>query len=283
MKVKLKFLLVLSLIIFFQHYVEANCSEQLGVRDSESSQDSELHSLADELQESCAGKIQCNEENLKTSLEKAWNARGLKAYAAISAVMIGSSSLAAVLSSLISSENPALSYFVASIISQITTLGVYVVGAPIWEPLQSKIRGKAYQLTGHHQELIEGGNFLEQQYFRTNKRLTLNEQMSRNVLRDYIKTVTQSLYDAKKAAADREQEYIAAQIAEVYVRLSFLYPDVDPTSLIILNAIHTAFTHYVEEPESYIPMVLAKIREFDPGFTNEEVIDLWLMSKAHRE
>ena len=180
----------------------------------------------------------------------------LKSYSVIASVMVGSSSLAALLSSLVGENSPALTYFAATFLSQLSSLGVYVVGAPIWEPLQSKVRAMAYRKTGEHQEANEIHSFLEKQYFRTNRQLTINEQMSRNILRDYVLMVSMAFDSARHASSTRDFDRVARQIAEVAVRLNKLYPDVDPKDPLVVRAIHIAFTDFIELPSDFSELVL---------------------------
>jgi len=236
----------------------------------------DVDELVQNLEKNCSPQA-CDQEAVTKSLFSSLKNRNVKAYAAISSVMIGSSSLVAYLSTLVSKDHPALSYFVATFLSQITSLGVYVVGAPIWEPLQSKIRAFAYRMTGTYQDNLPTHNFLERQYFKTNKALSLNEQMSRNVIKDYIKTLTQTLYFAKRASVENDYDYITSQLAEIAVRLRFLYPDVNPTNKIVVNAVHAGFTDFIVAPESYVARTLAKIKELDPVNDYGKTIEAWLV------
>ncbi len=279
------FILVLTSVATTLQSAPSSCNENLIKAASNSklfheSNDEQILeaslSISAQLEEKCSPQQGCQTDFVhKTVFDHLIDTKG-KAYAAIAAIMLSSSSVAAVLASLTGESNPALSYFVATFLSQITSLGVYVVGAPFWEPLQSKIRAMAYKATGQHQENDKSHSFLEQQYFRTNRSLSLNAQMSRNVIRDYLKTVTQSLYDAKKAANIGEVDYIAAQIAEVAVRLNILYPDVNPSSKIVLDSVRTAFTNFIDQPESLIQPTLEYTEQLDPSFDYTEIITNWL-------
>ncbi|MCB0357315.1 MAG: hypothetical protein KDD40_09925 [Bdellovibrionales bacterium] len=237
-----------------------------------------IEEFAQDLTQECATPA-CEPQKMSQWLFKNLiNDRG-RAYAAISAVMIGSSSLAAFLSSLVSQESPALSYFVATFLSQVSTLGFVVVGAPLWEPLQSKIRAMAYKVTGQHQEQKTTNSFLDRQYFATNKILTLNEQMSRNITHYYTLALRQTFLEAKKLALREEDDYVAAQIAETAVRLRAWFPDVNPQGKEVLFAIHKAFTEFIDQPQKYIPLVLEHIRQMDTENDYSETVTAWLTLK----
>ncbi|MCB9025578.1 MAG: hypothetical protein H6625_04610 [Bdellovibrionaceae bacterium] len=280
----IRYLLLTSILVFTStHLVWASCNHEL-----ETERASEnvkawppnaplVEVLEEELKKNCDNES-CDQEAITKSIFSVLKNDNVKAYAAITSVMVGSSSLVAFLSTLVSKDHPALAYFMATFLSQITSLGVFVVGAPIWEPLQSKIRAYAYRMTGNHQKNVQTHNFLEKQYFTTNVALSLNEQMSRNVIKDYIKTLTQTLYFAKRASHEGDNDYITSQIAELAVRLHFLYPDVNPTSKIVVNAVHAGFTDFIQDPESYIDFVLIKIRDLDPINDYTETIHTWLVS-----
>jgi hypothetical protein len=265
------------LIFFVNHkVVKANtinhCSRELS-KHSEIPLDSVSISITDDLKQSCS-EVDCSPQTIKKSVYKRLMDSKFKAYAALASVMLSTSAASAFIANSVGENNPGLSYFIATFLSQLTSLGVYVVGAPFWEPLQSKIRVLAYKTTGEHQEIQEPFDLLEQQYFRTNRTLSLNSQMSRNVLRDYIKTLTQSLYEAKKF--ENDLEYVCAQIAEVAVRLKTLYPDVNPSDPLIINSVRMVFTRFIHSPQALIPKVLDYINELDDPILYEDIIRGWL-------
>ena len=161
-----------------------SCHEEIA---STSDQDDRFRlKLAKRLKELC-GRQTCDRlsilKGLSDTIRSSPRYRRAKSYMALVGIMVGTSSLTLAVSSAVGPEHSMLSGFLTIFLSQITALGVYVVGAPIWEPLTSAIRARGYMHT-HPQDVdLQAGSLqeLEDQYFRTNSMLSINAQMSRNI------------------------------------------------------------------------------------------------------
>lgn len=235
--------------------------------------------LAEELSKNCQENF-CDKEALQKSVFNTLITRKTLSYAAIVSVMMGTSTIAAIVSELVSNKSPALTYFVATFLSQVTSIGFFVVGAPFWEPLQSKVRAKSYRMTGEHQIESESDDLLEQLYYRTNKSYSLNQQMSRNIITYYNKLLKQTLYYVNSLNPDPNDKaqikYIATQIAEVMTSLTSLYAEVDHKNPLVTNAFRAAFTDFLPQPMIYREEILKSAKVFDPDKDYSEIVDYWL-------
>ncbi|MCJ8276552.1 MAG: hypothetical protein MJK18_06905, partial [Bdellovibrionales bacterium] len=115
------------------------------------------------------------QDQLENSSLKRSSRRG---YAILIGAMVGS----AALTTYLSTHLPSHLQFTSVFLSQVTTLGVFVLGAPIWEPLSSRFRKWAFGV----RSIVEVKNEdhqgqLENTWSRTQEEYSLNAQMSRNV------------------------------------------------------------------------------------------------------
>lgn len=193
-----------------------------------------------------------------------------KAYLTITSVMIGTSALTAYLSLKFNTDTPMLSHFLSTFLGSVTTIGIFVVGSPIWEPLQSFIRSRAFKLFSD----LENRDVLEKQYFDTNIRLSINAQMSRNIFRDYIKTASQSFHVAR-THLNTDHDYSIEQIAEIIIRLHELFPDVDPSNKTIVRSIQSTFYTNLENPSQFRNQIAARLKDMDPETNHQKTLEAW--------
>ena len=203
-----------------------------------------------------------------------------RGYAVLVAAMVGSAAVSTYLGSHLTSHFQFLSVFV----SQVSTLGVYMFGAPIWEPLSSKFRKLAFTVKG---DSSLGGRIgdphLEALWHGTQENYGLNEQMSRNVLNQFIVAVRQNFYEAYRAHASPDQGYSADQVAEAAYRLKVLFREIPPDDPSVTASIRSAFTDHVVVDTRYVALVRSKIAGLDPDFDSaetrayyREVLRAWL-------
>lgn len=150
------------------------------------------------------------------------NARG---YAVIVSVMLLSAGVSSFISAHIAKDYPFMTYF----ISQLSILGIVVIGAPIWEPLSSYVRSKAFRLK---KDVLPNDSFdksyLEELWHLTQQKYSINSQMSRNVVASALNNIQLNLYHSYKAFQEGDRHYAILQIASMAVRLRTLFSEIHP-------------------------------------------------------
>ncbi len=204
------------------------------------------------------------EQDLK---RKGISAREARGYAILIATMVAS----AAATTYVSSALPPSFQFVSHFLAQVSTLGVFVFGAPIWEPLSSGFRKMAF---GVRSQTVGPGGVLDPDFEalwrRTQEHYSLNAQMSRNVINQFLISVHQNFYEAHRAIQSRNSVYAADQIAEAAFRLKTLFRDIDPEDPSVASAIRTAFTNHVVVDSEFVTSVFARIEKLDVSFASGE-------------
>lgn len=205
-----------------------------------------------------------------------------RGYAVLIGAMVGSAALTTHLGSHINHDFQFLSVFV----SQVSTLGVFVLGAPIWEPISSRFRKWAFGI--RKTSSLNGLNDqqqLEAVWLRTQENYSLNAQMSRNVINQFILSVRQNFSDAHHAYQNPSKAYSADQIAEAAYRLRVLFKDIPPDDASVAAAVHASFTNHIEISTLFINLVIEKIKKLDNQFYDHlvqehyrRVLQSWLLS-----
>ena len=190
-------------------------------------------------------------------------ARRATGYAILIAAMVASAAVTSSLSAALPKHAQFLSYF----ISQVSTLGVYVFGAPIWEPLGSGFRKMAFGVEG---EAGGGDDALETMWRRTQHAYSLNEQMSRNVITSFLTSVRQNFYEAHRAATAHDPVYAVDQLAEAAVRLRRHFADISPRDESVAAAIRAAFTNSVTVDLAFRQRWRDAIDRLDPAAAGED-------------
>ncbi len=191
----------------------------------------------------------------------------VKGYSILVGTMVGS----AVLTTAISSHVPPGFQFVSIFITQVSTLGVYVLGAPIWEPMTSKFRKWAFGLNVDVGQKSPNSIQLEETWTRTQERYSLNAQMSRNVVSQFIFTVKENFYHAYRAHVSGDPVYAADQVAEAAYRMRILFADVSPGDPSVAAAVKSAFTGHVQIGPDFLPLVTSRLEALDADFNVAEV------------
>lgn len=211
----------------------------------------------------------------------------IRGYAVLVGTMVGSAALTAQATASL----PPSAKFLTALISQVGTIGILVVGAPIWEPVISVFRQWAFDFSnrdaGSSRRTPERQE-LEGLWRSTQAAYSQNAQMSRNVLELFIQGAHHNFVAAYRAMREWGNDgsghaYAADQIAEAAVRMRKLFEEIPPTDASVARAVRAAFTRHVEYPEGLIPEVTARIAELDADFTDprvaaryEEVLRVWL-------
>ena len=167
--------------------------------------------------------------------------------------------------------------FMAQFVGQLSTLGVYVVGAPIWEPMSSAFRKMAFDVNG---EAGPVDDQLEALWRRTQREYSINEQMSRNVIASFLMTAKMNFYQAHAAYA-RDPAYAAAQIAEAAVRVRRYFADISPRDQAVTAAVRAAFTDHAPVDQGFREAVMRAIATLDPvtpdlGAAYGDLLEAWL-------
>ena len=218
------------------------------------------------------------EHNAKQNGIESREARG---YALLIAAMIGSAALTTYLSASLPHNFQFLSQFLA----QVSTLGVYVLGAPIWEPIGSHFRKFSFgvrDLSGHG-ESDEEARYLNQQWGQTQKQYSLNEQMSRGVLSTLLNVLSTNFNIAREASLNGDVDLSTDQIAEAAYRQRLLFRDVDPHDRSLAAMVWTTFTNKVTVDADFRDKLNLRLKQLDAEWNLTEVrayydtlIEAWL-------
>ncbi len=185
--------------------------------------------------------------------------RSKRGYAILIASMVGSAALTTYLGTQLPPELQFASIFIA----QVSTLGVYILGAPIWEPLSSKFRKWAFGMSKDSSLGPSSSLQLESTWLRTQEHYSLNSQMSRNIISQFIFTLKENFYQAYRAYSENNPVYAADQIAEAAFRMKTLFKDVHPSDPSVAAAIQSAFTNHLEIAADFETLVWSRIETLD--------------------
>lgn len=181
----------------------------------------------------------------------------LRGYAILIGAMVGSAAITAKLTSML----PTHAQFLSQLVAQISTLGIFVLGSPIWEPITSGFRKFAFGINKNHEESNTDQKQLETLWLKTQENYSLNAQMSRNIINLFIASTRQNFYEAHRAFTEHNKEYSADQIAEAAVRLKMLFKEIPPNDPSVAIAIQTAFTNHLQIDDAFKKLVFEKIKK----------------------
>jgi hypothetical protein len=198
-------------------------------------------------------------------------------YAKLIGAMVGSAALTTYLSAHLDPHFQ----FVSLFLGQVSTLGVYVFGAPIWEPIVSKSRKVAFGVRTASVDQTDPR--LEAIWFQTQGAYSINSQMSRNIVANFILGVQQNFYEAHRAFQSDNRNYAADQIAESAYRLKRLFKEIPPDDPSVAAAIHVAFTNHIGIDRDFVALIWQNIRSIDRDAESQEsqwhyqqVLSVWL-------
>lgn len=219
-------------------------------------------------------------------LQKGFGRREARGYAILVGTMVGSAAATTYLTSAL----PENFHFLSQLLSQISTIGIYVFGAPIWEPLSSAFRKLAFGVRGNGQgagdEAEAPGTAdpsLEALWQRTQENYSLNAQMSRNTVTQFIISVQQNFYEAHRAATQSNPDYAADQIAEAAFRLRTLFKDIPPEEASIAQVVRSAFTNHNPVDANFLAKIHSRLSQLDPSYASsnrqdqyQKILRSWL-------
>lgn len=196
---------------------------------------------------------------LDTSTERALKHQQLRGYAILVGTMVGS----AALSTYLTAELPKSMTFLSQLIGQVATIGIYVFGAPIWEPISSKFRKIAFGLKSDAVAPVATDNALEKIWQKTQNNYSLNAQMSRNVVNSLLLAIQNQFHHARIAIHTGDKELVSDLMAEAAVRMRQLFAEVDPDNSAVALAVQSSFTRHVADKSEIKDLIWKKIRSFD--------------------
>jgi len=147
-----------------------------------------------------------------------------KAYAGIVSVMVVTSVIQGKLIPLI----PQNFNFLSNLISIFAAYGIYVVGEPILSPLTSWLRKKAFNLQTAElikQASAEQNHLFEQVWKATQEKLSINAQMSRNIVGSYIQATVGNFIEMRRFLIAGDFHEASVQLSSAIMQLSDRYPD----------------------------------------------------------
>lgn len=224
-----------------------------------------------------AHKIE-SEANQSPLIQKAFGKKA-RGFAVITATMVAS----AALSTHLTSELPKDMAFLSALVGQISTIGIFVLGAPIWQPISSALHKFAFGLSAEKSEMTSDPA-LERLWQQTQARYSQNAQMSRNLIQSFLLATHANFSTAREAMREGRETLAIDQIAETAVRLRRLFSEIDPTDASVSLAVQSTFTRHVEDPQRLKAFVLNRIERDDPEFRAssvrlyyETLIQTWLL------
>lgn len=235
-----------------------------------------LISFACHAEEPCSSNLQdANENNVPRQIASLSEVELTKRGVSLSqakgyAILVGTMAASSALTAYLTNHLPAGAQFLSHFTSQVATLGFYVFGAPILEPLSSRIRQTAFRIQDKapaDQALLDP---LELQWRETQNLYSLNAQMSRNLINAFIAATHASYFEARRAYKNRDLSYGATLFAQTAVHLRSSFREIPATEPSIANAIRAAFTTDVQPDLKFIELVRYKIETLDPTVKESE-------------
>lgn len=190
-----------------------------------------------------------------------------RGYVIISAAMVSSAAVSAHLTSALPSDMAFLSHLV----SQVATIGIYVLGAPIWEPISSAFRKFAFGLNQlDTSAVLKSDPELESLWRKTQGHYSQNAQMSRNLIQSFLIAAHGNFTSARIAMRENEPQLAVEQISEMAIRMRRLFHELDPQDASVALAVRSTFTRHVAVTDRFKSQVFAKIQDDDPDFSEPE-------------
>ena len=159
--------------------------------------------------------------------------------------------------------------FIRVFIPIITGFGVFSVGAPLWDPVRSSIRRWAFASNqiSQQQAPFEGKYpqrpDLEQHWLAMQKYFSVNAQISRNTLSQFLVLISPSMEDFRLAYDQQRYQYAAAQLAKVMVQMRFLYSEIAPDDAILTVSIQSYLVN-IKPSAEFLLLVLNTALTLDP-------------------
>lgn len=226
-----------------------------------------------------AQAVQISHE-VATAVEKSAPGK-MRGYSILIGSMVGSAALTSYLTSMLPPRMQFLSLFCA----QISTLGVYVFGSPIWDPLASGFRKMAFGISedpsGKTKTTDPDQQKLERIWKRLQNSYSLNAQISKNMINSFLSSTRQNFFEAHRAMHSNDPHYAADQVAEAAFRMRRLFREIPPDEISVRVAAQTAFTRHGPVDENFKKLVLQKLSELDPQWEAGQNSDYYHQLLSH--
>lgn len=218
----------------------------------------------------------------KHLLNRGFKGLRVRGYAILIGGMVGVAALNGVISTQVFPNSPFLSVTLATTIGTIVGVGIHSLGGPIIEPIASRIRQMSFETAVNSPGRSPFVKYLEGVWLNLQQRLSLNAQMSRNGITQFITSIQQNFFEAYRAVNSSNPDYAADQVAVSAFRLRLLFREIPPNDLSVQAAVKAAFTHHVKVDSDFINLVWQKIEKTDPDFAQhhsyyEAIIKAWLI------
>lgn len=116
-------------------------------------------------------------------------------------------------------------------------LGVYVIGAPVWERLASRVRWWSFQ---KGPRVASGdSNHLETIWDQTQNHYSINGQMSRNLLNQCLIRTDITFQQCEAALQENDLPRAAKYLAKQIIEHQILFRDVPDDSPLVLMAVRS--------------------------------------------
>ena len=164
--------------------------------------------------------------------------------------------------------------FIRVFIPIITGFGVFSVGAPLWDPVRSSIRRWAFASNQISQDRAPfAGKYpqrpdLEQHWLAMQKYFSVNAQISRNTLSQFLVLISPSMEDFRLAYDQQRYQYAAAQLAKVMVQMRFLYSEIAPDDVILTVSVQSYLVN-IKPSVEFLLSVLNTALTLDPLGTED--------------
>jgi len=218
--------------------------------------------------------------------EKNMRARGMtglkvRGYAILIGGMVGAGAMNGFISTQLVPNSPFLSVTMATTLGAVLGIGVSSIGGAIIEPLSNKVRQMSFVTAVNAESRSPFAKYLEDIWFRLQQRLSLNAQMTRNGVTQYLTSIQQNFFEAHRAMNSSNPEYAAGQVAVAAFRLRLLFQEIPANDLSVQFAVKESFTNHVEMDQNFIHLVWQKLEKADPEFAAyqtyyQAVLDSWL-------
>lgn len=191
-----------------------------------------------------------------------------RGYIIISAAMVTSAALSAKLTHALPKDME----FLSNLVGQVSTIGIFVLGAPIWEPISSAFRKYAFGLKRSDTAAPAASDpALEVIWQRTQSQYSLNSQMSRNVVQAFLLAAHANFTSARIAMLEGDRKLAVAQVAEMAVRMRRLFAEIDPLDPSVRLAVQSTFARHIIDSHEILDDVITQIKNDDPEFRNASV------------
>ncbi|MDE3269427.1 MAG: hypothetical protein OYH77_03980 [Pseudomonadota bacterium] len=153
--------------------------------------------------------------------------------------------------------------FINVFVPIVTGMGVFSIGAPLWDPARSFIRRWAFA-NNQFSNKPDTSTYpsrpeLEAYWMEMQRHFSINAQISRNTLSAALVLLTPTLQDARHAYDAGRYEYAAAQIAKSLVQLRYIYSELMPDQPLLVASVRSYFSIVAPHHKQQFKQQIVKI------------------------